>query len=73
MPEETGVHSLRSKNADGHQVAHPARRAFFARGDQLERPIGGDGLAVFAVGHQHGCVMHVGCDFTERVDHFVSV
>lgn len=54
---------FRDKNADGNQVAHPARRPLFARRYELERPVVGDRLAVFAIRHQHCCVVHIGSNF----------
>lgn len=68
--QRTSVHR---QHADRDQIPHPARGALFARRHQLERAVGHDGFAIFAIGHQHCRVMHVRADLTERVHHFIAI
>ena len=64
---------VRFQDSDGDQVAHPAGGTFFAGGDKLEGTVVRDRFSVLRVGNQYGCIVDVGRNFAERIDHLVAI
>jgi hypothetical protein len=70
-PSDSG--SIRCHYPDGHYVADPAGRSFFAGANKLKWAVAADRLSIDAVRQQHSPVMHVGSNLAESEDYLVSV
>jgi hypothetical protein len=64
---------LGRQDADAHEVAHPPRGALFSCHDELKETIVPQGFSVDRVRDQNRAVMHIRCDFADRVDHLVAI